>query len=293
MLPILLARMPVLWLNATMATRYASEAPPVPAKPLDLAAHFMECGALNTNLSLAPGERLIITDDLLNGTVTDFAAMSMAAIVARDGQVARAAIIPLSVAASKVKPADRHKYERLFELIEETAFDDSVRESAEALIAANFRDSQIRELAAELGGTVGPARARYRAFLEVIKLLVERKISEGGFLEEFLEFTRAVAGKLDFGIYSLCVDRMFVSEHIPIMVKVSLLGEILKYPPLVRKELVTNLLSSPKAPRELVRHARNELGAGMSRAQVTEIVLFTMLKQSWQWQKQAPGHPTI
>ncbi|RAU21937.1 hypothetical protein CU669_10760 [Paramagnetospirillum kuznetsovii] len=276
-----------------MATRSAEAAPLPPPQTLDLAAHFMECGALNTNLSLAPGERLIITDDLLDGTVADFAAVSMAAIVARDGQVARAAIIPLSVAASKVKPGDRQKYERLFQLIEETAFDESVRESAEALIAANFRDSQIRELAAELGGTIGPARARYRTFLDVIKLLIDKKISEGGFLDEFLEFTRAVAGKLDFGIYSMCVDRMFVSENIPIMVKASLLGEIIKYPPLVRKELVTNLLSSPKAPRELVTHARNQLAAEMTRAQMTEIVLFTMLKQSWQWQKLAPGRPTI
>ncbi|OAN54696.1 hypothetical protein A6A04_11915 [Paramagnetospirillum marisnigri] len=276
-----------------MATPYAAPGAPPAARPFDLAAHFMECGSLNTNLSIAPGERLVITDDLLNGNVVDFAAMSMAAIVARDGQVARAAIIPLSVAASKVKAADRRKYERLFELIEETAFDSAARESAEALIAANFRDSQIRELAAELGGTIGPARTRYRAFLEVIKLLVDKKISQGGFLEEFLEFTRAVAGKLDFGIYSLCVDRLFVSEHIPMMVKVSLLGEILKYPPLVRKELMTNLLSSPKAPRDLINHARGAMASEMSRAQLTEIVLFTMLKQSWQWQKKAPGHPTI
>ncbi|TAN66461.1 MAG: hypothetical protein EPN20_07145 [Magnetospirillum sp.] len=281
-----------------MGTPYTPvTAPPLSPPPLgrsvDLAAHFMECGALNTNLSLAPGERLVITDDLLNGTVVDLAAMSMAAIVARDGQVARAAIIPLSVAASKVKAGDRHKYEHLFRLIEETAFDDSVRESAEALIAANFREAQIRELAQELGGTIGPARQRYRAFLDIIKLLIDKKISENGFLDEFLEFTRAVAGKLDFGIYALCVDRMFVSEFIPIVVKASLFGEILKYPPLVRKELVTNLLSSPKAPRELIRHARSQLAGGMSRNQMTEIVLFTMLKQSWQWQKQAPGRPPI
>jgi hypothetical protein len=277
-----------------MGTSYATTATTSPTGgSTDLAAHFMECGALNTNLSLAPGERLVITDDLLNGTVADLAAMSMAAIVARDGQVARAAIIPLSVAANKVKPADRHKYEHLFHLIEETAFDDSVRESAEALIATNFRESQIRELAQELGGTIGPARSRYRAFLDIIKLLVNKNISEASFLEEFLDFTRTVAGKLDFGIYALCVDRLFVSEYIPIVVKASLLGEILKYPPLVRKELITNLLSSPTAPRELIAHARSQLAAGMSRAQMTEIVLFTMLKQSWQAQKLAPGRPTL
>ena len=254
----------------------------------DLAAHFMECGALNTNLSLAPGDRLVITDDMLNGSIGDFAALSMAAIVARDGQVARAAIIPLSVAASKVKAADRAKYERLFQLIEDTAFDESVRESAEALIAANFRETQIRDLAQELGGSVGPARTRYRAFLDIVKLLIAKKISEPSFLDEFLDFTRAVAGKLDFGIYSMCVDRLFLSEHIPILVKVSLFKEVLKYPPLVRKELVTNLLAAPTAEPELVRYAHGELSGGLSRDQITEIILFTMLKRTWHAQKLVP-----
>lgn len=276
-----------------MAAASATVADPLLARPTDLASHFMECGALNTNLSMAPGERLVITDDLLNGTIVDYTAMTMAAIVARDSQVARAAIIPLSVAASKVKPRDREKYQRLFQLIEETAFDDSVRESAEALIAANFRESQIRELAAELGGTIGPARTRYRAFLDIIRLLTEKKISEAGFLDEFLDFTRNVAGKLDFGIYALCVDRLFVSEYIPVAVKLSLFAEILKYPPLVRKELITNLLSSPKVHPDFARHAQSQLAGGMSRNQLTEIILFTMLKRSWQFQKLAPGHPTI
>ncbi|WP_254434915.1 hypothetical protein [Magnetospirillum sp. UT-4] len=259
------------------------------ARPRDLASHFMECGALNTNLSLAPGERLVITDDLLDGTVGDMAAMSMAAIVARDAMVARAAILPLGIAASKVKNKDRAKYERLFALIEETAFDSGARESAEALIHASFRENQIKELAAELGGTVGPARQRYRAFLEVVKLLAERKISEPLFLEEFLDFTRAVAGKLDFGIYALCIDRMFVSERIPVMVKVSLLREICKYPPLVRKELITNLLSSPKVEPELIRFARQEVAGMLTRDQLTEIFLFTTLKLAWAAQRQGPA----
>ncbi|CUW41549.1 conserved protein of unknown function [Magnetospirillum sp. XM-1] len=276
-----------------MATTYAPIADPLAARPSDLATHFMECGALNTNLSLAPGERLVITDDLLNGTVGDVAALSMAAIVARDSQVALAAMLPLSVAASKVKPRHRPKYEQLFQLIEETAFDTAVRGSAEAMIAAGFREARIRELAAELGGNVGPARARYRAFLDVIKLLIEKKISEPGFLDEFLDFTRSVAGKLDFGIYALCVDRLFVSPNIPLMVKVSLVREVLKYPPLVRKELLTNLLASNAAPLELVQFAQGELSGGMTRDQITEIVLFTTLKRAWAAQKHAPGRPTI
>lgn len=270
-------------------------APPRPSRPAalspasDLAAHFMECGALNTNLTLAPGERLVITDDLLNGRVGDLAAISMAAIVARDSQVAKAAVLPLGMAASKVAAKDRGKYERLFALIEETAFDDGVRETAEALIAARFRESQIKEIAAELGGTVGPARERYRAFLEVVKLLTAKKISESLFLDEFLEFTRAVAGKLDFGIYALCVDRLFVSPRIPIMVKLSLLREVCKYPPLVRKELITNLLASETAEPELIRYARQEVAGVVSRDQLTEIMLFTTLKLAWAAQRKAPA----
>lgn len=258
----------------------------------DLAAHFMECGSLNTNLTLAKGERMVITDDLLNGTVVDFAALSMAAIVARDGMVARAALLPLGLAANKVDPRHRAKYERLFALIEETAFDDGTREGAEALIAANFRETQIRELANELGGTVGPARQRYRDFLDVVKKLTAKRVSEALFLDEFMDFTRTVAGKLDFGIYSLCVDRLFTSERIPIMVKVSLLKEILKYPPLVRKELVTNLLSSPAAEPELIRFARGELAGALSRDQMTEIFLFTTLKLAWQAQRHGPARPS-
>lgn len=274
---------------AYMALTNAQPAPPPSSPPRDLAAHFMECGALNTNLTLAPGARMVITDDLLGGRIPDFAALSMAAIVARDSQVAKAAVLPLSLAASKVSASDRHKYERLFELIEETAFDSGVRESAEALIAARFRENQIREIANELGGTIGPARQRYRAFLDTVKLLTARKISEPLFLDEFLEFTREVAGKLDFGIYALCVDRLFISERIPIMVKVSLLREICKFPPLVRKELVTNLLSSDKVEPELANFAHREVAGVLSHDQLTEIVLFTTLKRAWAAQRRTPA----
>jgi hypothetical protein len=268
--------------NASATTSAFRRTPP------DQASHFMECGALDTNLTLAPGARMVITDDLLNGTVGDLAALSMAAIVARDGMVAKAAILPLGMAASKMKPSDRAKYEKLFGLIEETAFDTGVRESAESLIHARFRETQIKELAAELGGTVGPARQRYHSFLEVVKLLAERKISEGLFLDEFLEFTRAVAGKLDFGIYAMCVDRLFVSAQVPVMVKAALLKEVCKYPPLIRKELITNLLSSPKAEPELVKYARQEVAKVLTHDQLTEVVLFTTLKLAWAAQRERP-----
>jgi len=260
---------------------------PIGSRP-DLAQHFMECGALNTNLTLAPGERMVISDDLFNGTIKNLTAISMAAVVARDGMVARAAILPLGTAANRVDRAKRAKYEKLFALIEESAFDAGAREAAEALIHSRFREAQIRELAAELGGTIQPARLRYRAFLDIIKLLTEKKISEALFLDEFLDFTRTVAGKLDFGIYSMCVDRLFASRRIPLAVQVSLFKEVLKYPPLVRKELVTNLMASEKARPELVAQARHEMAGLMTRDQLHEIVLFTTLKLAWQAQRAVP-----
>jgi hypothetical protein len=259
-----------------------------PEMPSDLAWHFVECAALNANLSLAPGRRLVITDDFLNGTVADLPALSMAAIVAHDNQVARAAIIPLGFAAHRAGREDRARYERLFQLIEDTAFDLSVREAADALILSRFREAQIRDLVEELGGSIGPARLRYRAFLGIIRLLTEKRISESAFLDEFVGFTTAVAGKLDFGIYATCVDRLFVSDRIPFDVKALLLQEILWYPPLVRKELVSNLLSSAGAPAALVEMARGGLSGVMTRDQIKELFLFTTLKLVWQAQAALP-----
>lgn len=260
---------------------------PSAGAPFDLAAHFMECGTLNTNLSLAPGARLVITDDLLDGSVADTVALTMAAIVARDGQVARAALIPLGVTASKMRPADRDRYERLFALIEETAFAPEARNSAEGLIQAHFREARIRDLAAELGESVGPARKRYRAFLDVVRLLAEGRISHGAFVDEFREFTRQVAGKLDFGIYAMCVDRLFASERISLVIKAALLGEIVAYPSLIRRELITSLLAAPTTVGELLAMVRSELTARLDPQQQTEIRLYTLLKRSWLARKAA------
>ncbi len=272
--------------------RYSDSIGPMQPPPADLASHFRDCGALNTNLTLLPGGRMVISDDMLDGTVGDLAAIGMAAVVARDAAVARAAILPLGIAAGMVEGAKRHKYEKLFALIEEQAFEPAARESAEALIHAGFRETLIRDLAHELGGTVQPARKRYRDFLDVIKKLIAKTITEPDFLVEFLEFTRAVAGKLDFGIYAMCVDRLFVSPRIPLDVKTALFREILKYPPLVRKELTTNLLVSDTAPVELIRVAHQEMGGVLTRDQITEVVLFTTLKRVWQAERQRT-HRTV
>ena len=64
-----------------------------------------------------------------------------------------------------------------------------------------------------------PARIRYRDFLEVVKLLMDKNVSTESFLDEFRDFTIVVAGRLDFGIYSFCLDRLFGSPRITLKVK--------------------------------------------------------------------------
>ena len=251
----------------------------------DRAAHFLECGALNVGLTLSPGERLVITDDLLKGAVVDFAATSMAAIVTRDHQIGRAAVISLSLAANRADRKTRKRYERLFALIEKEAFDDGVRASIDSLIAAQFRKAQINELVDKLGGATAPARHRYRQFLEIVRLLEGKRISQAAFIDEFVDFTHAVAGKLDFGIFAICVERLFISGNIPLEIKTVLFNQVLKYPPLVRKELVSALLSSNDAPAALVAFAHKAMAGVMTGDERKEVILVTLLKQSWQMKR--------
>ena len=259
------------------------------AQPLlavtDLAAHFMECGSLGANVTLARGERMVITDDILRGTITDRAAFGMAAVVARDGMVGQAALVPLARSAAHFDSRRREKFERLFTLIEEQAFSNDVRSAARNLLQARSLEAEAKSLGHELGGIIHPARLRYRQFLDVVKALINRQVSRTLFLDEFADFTKVVAGKLDFGIYALCVDRLFSSVHIPLQIKADLLGQILTFPPLVRKELVSTLLASPTAPAQLKKHTQREMACVMPREHLTDIMLFTTLKRSWAAQR--------
>ena len=255
----------------------------------DLAAHFKECGELGANMTLARGERMVITDDILRGGITDRAAFSMAAVVARDSMVGQAALLPLGQFAARFDGRRREKFERLFTLIEETAFSPDVRTTAQSMLRARNLDAEVKALGADLGGIIHPARQRYRQFLEVIKALIARKVTRPLFLEEFADFTKIVAGKLDFGIYALCVDRLFVSVNIPLQVKADLFAQVLTFPPLIRKELVTNLLASIEAPSQLKQFAQRELACVLTHDQQTDIKLFTTLKRSWAVQKVRAG----
>ena len=210
----------------------------------NLADHFLTCAKLGRYLTVASGSRFIITDDLREENFMPDAA-AMAAIYSRDGLVAEAALLPLSQTIPIMDVAQRDKYERLFHLIGEQTLAGDVRNAAQSLIASRFRAAEIRDLEAELGNKLNPARLRYRDFLVVVRKLMVGEISERSFMDEFKGFTQEVAGRLDFGIYSFCIDSIYSSQKIPVTVKKLLALEFLNFPPLIRRELISNILAEP------------------------------------------------
>lgn len=254
----------------------AGVAPP----PVDLAAHFLNCGRIGRYLTLIDESRFIVTDDFGDDTKLPPVAIATASVFSRDTLVARAALVPLGLNAFQGGIRSHEKYEELFTLIEKSAFSTEVRSSAEDILIGGFRESRIRGLEQELGSLISPARQRYRAFLDVVRDLMSHRISIPGFREEFLEFTRAVAGKLDFGVFSFCLDRIFMNPQIPMNAKGALVAEIMLFPPLIRRELFTNILSGPGQEPELIQFVRGLLERELANETVVEIYLMVTLKSS-------------
>jgi len=243
----------------------------------DLADHFLWCSKLGRYLTVSDGSRFIITDDFRDAPMQPEAA-AVASIYSKDLLVAQSALLPLGAPVHKMSPRKREKYERLFTLIEKQALSDVVRHSAREVLNAGFRNAEIRALEAELGDKLNPARIRYRAFLNVVKQLMDRNITAGPFLDEFRDFTLVVAGNLDFGIYSFCLDRMFGSLRIQMKVKKLLVLEILKYPPIIRRELLTNVLAYPGQARELIEFVKYMVATELGKNAAIEIELLEAFK---------------
>ena len=243
----------------------------------DLAEHFLMCSKLGRYLTVSDGSRFVITDDFRDAPVQPEAA-AMASIFSKDLLVAQAALLPLGGAVHKMSALKREKYERLFQLIEDQALSDVVRNSAAGVLRAGFRNAEIRALEAELGDKLSPARTRYREFLEVVKQLMERNITAGPFLDEFRDFTQTVAGKLDFGIYSFCLDRMFASPRITTKVKKLLILDILHYPTIIRRELLTNVLALRGQSRELSEFVKYMVATELGKGAAIEIELLEAFK---------------
>ena len=243
----------------------------------DLADHFLGCAKLGRFLTVTDNSRFIITDDFRTSPIIPQAS-AMAAIYSKDYLVAQAALLPLSERAQRMSVGERDKLERLFALIEEQTLSEGVRNSAQLIREQQFRAAEIRSLEAELGDRTSPARLRYRQFLDVIKKLMDRKITAGPFLDEFRGFTQDVAGRLDFGIYSFCLDRLFGSVRVPMKVKKLLILELLKYPPLIRRELLSNVVVFPGQVQELIDFIRYMVTTELGRSDAIEIELLEAFK---------------
>jgi len=249
-------------------------------KKPDLADHFVACSKLGRYLTVFDESRFVISDDFIGHSAIDRTASAVASIFSMDPLVAHAALVPLSKAALSRRNGNMSHYEELFSLIEEQALNDEIKDSALSLLNSGFRETRIRELEASLGGKISPARTRYKAFLEIIRQLIERKITPQLFRDEFLEFTYAVAGRLDFGIYSFCLDRIFGNQLIPMRAKGFLISELLGFPPTIRRELLTNVLTFPDAEKRLTDFVRDAIRQKLGEMTLTEIELLVALKTS-------------
>ncbi|MSO84938.1 MAG: hypothetical protein EXR02_00145 [Rhodospirillales bacterium] len=246
-----------------------------------LADHFLACCRLGRYLTVAQGNRFVITDDFRASPAQAPAdAAAMAAIYSRDFLVAESALLPLGRTAGRLEGAERAKFERLFDLIEAHALAPAVKSSAHAMLERDFSLIDLRAIEGDLDLRLSPARTRYREFLAIVARLIQGDVAARDFVQEFVDFTRTVAGRLDFGIYSFCIDRIFGSPRVPEGVKRVLAVEIIKYPPLVRRELVTNILTLPGQPPELVAFVRRLLNDRLERAHLIEIELLEAVKAS-------------
>ena len=245
----------------------------------DLADHFLGCAKLGRYLTVHDGTRFVITDDFREHDMGNAAAAAVASIYSRDPLVAQAALLPLGRAGGMARTT-RRQYERLFELIESQALDPTTIKAADHILKSDFRESEIMAIEADLGDKLSPARLRYRAFLGVVRQVLENKVSPALFLEEFREFTRAVAGKLDFGIYSFCLDRIFGNPRIPMKVKKLLAVEMIQFPPMIRRELLTNLFIYPGQAHELISFTRGLVMAELEPTIVVEIELLETFKRN-------------
>jgi len=248
-----------------------------PHRP-DLAEHFMECGKLGRYLTALDESRFVVTDDFRTLHAVPSAASAMASVCSKDALVAQAALLPLGLKASRGSTMIKDIYGDLFELIEQQTLNPEVQLSAKTIMEAGFTEDRIREVAGALSEKLTPARSRYRDFLATVKRLSQKQISAGDFRDEFMGFTYDVAGKLDFGIYSYCIDRIFQHEHVPAEAKALLTVEILKFPPLIRRELISNILAQANPNPSLVRFIQKEMEQRLEPEATMEITLLVSMK---------------
>lgn len=249
-------------------------------KGIGLADHFVTCSKLGRYLTFQANGRFLITDDFSTGKLAiPKDAHAVASICSKDDLVARAALMPLAHRAASLDDARREAFEELFELIERQSLSPRVREGAQAVLQSGFMESRIRDLEAVLGDDLNPARARYRKFLVVVRQMIEGQVAAGTFIDDFVDFTQSVAGRLDFGIYSYCLDRIFATQLIPLQVKKLVTIEVLKFPTLVRRELISSALANKGVDRQAKDFIRHAVSLHLDKNQALEIELLEAVKE--------------
>jgi len=245
-----------------------------------MADHFVTCSRLGRYLTFEGNGRFLITDDFASTKLhIPKDAQAMATICSKDELVARAALLPLAHRAASMDDVRREAFEELFELIEKQTLSPHVREGAAAVLQSGFREHRIRDLEAVLSDDLNPARKRYRKFLDVVREMIEGRVSSGTFIDDFVDFTKSVAGRLDFGIYSYCLDRIFATPLIPLQVKKLVAIEVLRFPPLVRRELISNALANAGVNRETKDFIRHAVSLHLDKSQAVEIELLEAVKE--------------
>jgi hypothetical protein len=251
-----------------------------PAQGIGMADHFVMCSRLGRYLTFQASGRFLITDDFATPKLSiPKDAQALAAICSKDELVARAALLPLAHRAASLDDGRREAFEELFELIERQTLSPKVREGALAVLQSGFRENRIRELEAVLSDDLSPARTRYRKFLEVVRELIEGRLASGTFIDEFVDFTKSVAGRLDFGIYSYCMDRIIATPLIPLQVKKMVTVEIMRFPPLIRRELLSNALANGGVDRPTKDFVRHAISMHLPKGQLLEIELLEAVKE--------------
>jgi len=245
---------------------------------LDLAEHFMECGRLGRYLTTPNEARFVVTDDFRTIQSVRPTAAAMASICSKDALVAQAALLPLGLRAAKGNTRVQARYEELFTIIEEQTLNPEIKYTAGSILNARFTEAKIKEISGQLADKLTPARKRYRSFLEIVSKLTAGKVTAATFRDEFLDFTYSVAGKLDFGIYSFCIDRIFQHSLIPVKTKALVVVEILGFPPMIRRELLSNILSTPGLTPELSQFVQQQMSEQLPPETSMEITLLLSIK---------------
>ena len=113
----------------------------------------------------------------------------------------------------------------------------------------------------------------------MVRQLIEHRVSAGAFIDDFVDFTKTVAGHLDFGIYSYCLDRIFATPMIPLQIKKLVTIEVLEFPPLVRRELLSNALANPAVDGQTKAFIRHAVTMHLPKELAVEIDLLEAVKE--------------